>query len=94
MPPSGASRSIMSLSERQGFRRREREGGGGVVIGTELPVALQVVYDAGIDEASLYALPMSVCCRKSRQLFVSDRTVLMLWLTRKNVFQASNTYTQ
>ena len=41
MPPSGTSRSIMSLSERRGFKQR-----GGGVIGTALPVVLQCVYQA------------------------------------------------
>lgn len=42
MPPSGTSRSIMSLSERRGFKNR---GKGISVIGAALPVC--AAYESG-----------------------------------------------
>lgn len=51
MPPSGMSRSIMSLSERRGFKQKEK---GDAVIGAALPAVWQFVDHAGIDVALLF----------------------------------------
>lgn len=78
MPPSGTSRSIMSLFERRGFKQREK---GAVVIGTALPVVLQFAYEAGTDVASLYTWQCLISVYvKSPQLFISGWVIVLLYV--------------